>query len=1290
MIYLTGGKAFTTYRQNQLLQRLQHLFPAIIKIEAYYVYFVEAKTLLNKKVLTQLQALLPNAVVSEFPVMTSDFACWVVPRLGTISPWSSKATHIARICGLDDVERVERGIYYKVYGIVQDNSSLLVKELYDPLTENVLFTQHDLANLFLHSTPSPMMVLPLLEKGIEILKEANQNLGLALSDLEINYLYEIYKKLKRNPTDVELMMFGQVNSEHCRHKIFNAHWNIDGHEKNLSLFGMIRNTYQKNPHAVLVAYKDNAAVMHGFEVERLYIDPLTHQYEKRIEITPYVLKVETHNHPTAISPFPGAATGSGGEIRDEAATGRGAQAKAGLCGFSVSHLRIPNLIQPWENSIGKPEHIASALQIMLDGPIGAASFNNEFGRPNICGYFRTCEIALPSPYGEVWRGYHKPIMIAGGIGNIRDMNVFKKDLISGNPVIVLGGPAMKIGLGGGSASSRQNAQNQELDFASVQRSNPEMQRRAQEVINTCIALGEDNPIISIHDVGAGGLSNAIPELVHGSNLGGKFALRAIPTAEPGMSPLELWCNEAQERYVLSIKAESIEQFTEIANRERCPFAIVGEAIEESILEIEDAYFENRPIDLPMNALFESMPAMQRQDQHAAPIHENFDISQINLADAIQRVLQFPCVSSKNFLVTIGDRSVGGLIARDQMVGPWQIPVADCGVTCNSFSGYQGEAMAMGERPPIALLHPAASARMAVGEAITNIAAAAIENISDIVLSANWMAAADYPSEGAGLYDAVQTIALELCPSLGIAIPVGKDSLSMRMTWEQGQQHKSVTAPLSLIITAAAKVYDVRLTSTPELKKEAGPTQLILIDLGKGANLLGASALSQTYKTLFDRPPDVDDPALLRNFFQTIQLLRKSQLLLAYHDRSDGGLLATLCEMMFASHCGLTIKIDDLGSSPIAILFAEELGAVIQIKSSDLKQVQNILKENGLEDYSHVIGEINTTDELQIYFSNQILYQESRTQLQRWWSETSYHMQALRDNADCARQEFQHILQTDDPGLNVKVNFDFNSAPYIHKGIKPKIAILREQGVNGHMEMAAAFTYAGFNCVDVHMSDLISGRVQLNDFKGLAACGGFSYGDVLGAGRGWAQSILMHPGVRQEFENFFNRDNAFTLGVCNGCQMLAELQEIIPGTAHWPRFTRNISEQYEARLTLVEVPPSPSILLKNMAGSVIPVVVAHGEGYANFPRDNINYVRKHHLIALRYVDNQHQITEQYPFNPNGSPAGIAALTNDDGRVTIMMPHPERVHRTVQFSWHPSEWGEMSPWIKLFTNAREWVG
>jgi len=1290
MLFFQGLSAFTEFRQQQTLTRLRTAFPNIQSVSAIYVYFVDVFDDIQDNEIQSLRNLLPGARASEIPSSTSDFRIWVVPRFGTISPWSSKATEIAKTCDLRFVQRIERGILYHIEGfdLALDKIPLFAL-LHDPMTESAFADASELHKIFEHHEPQALNTIDILGEGEQALLDANELLGLVLSKSEMDFLVSSYKKLKRNPTDAELMMFAQVNSEHCRHKIFNAKWWIDGKAQKDSLFSMIRNTQKKNPDNVLVAYKDNAAVLQGYACDRFFVDPESKVYGSVKEKTPIVFKVETHNHPTAISPFPGAATGSGGEIRDEAATGCGARPKMGLTGFSVSHLHIPEFNQPWEVDIGKPAHMASALDIMTEGPVGAASFNNEFGRPNLCGYFRTFGMKVSADYGDAYRGYHKPIMIAGGVGNIRKAVVEKKRLPVGAKLIVLGGPAMAIGLAGAAASSRAAGDNSEaLDFASVQRSNPEMQRRCQEVIDACWTIGEANPILSIHDVGAGGLSNALPELVEACERGATIHLRNIPNAAPGMTPMEIWCNEAQERYVLSIKPENFERFEAIAKRERCPFAVVGSVTDKMQLLVTDEHFDNKPVDLPMSLLFKALPQMECQGERVGELRQSFSTDDIDLADAVKHVLQFPCVSDKTFLITIGDRSVTGLVARDQMVGPWQVPVSDVAVSCSDYTGYAGEAMAMGERTPIALLHPAASARMAVGEAITNIAAADIGDIRFISLSANWMAAANYIGDAAGLFDAVQTVGMELCPALGISIPVGKDSLSMRTEWNKDGERLAVTAPLSLIISAAAKVKDVRRTLTPQLQTDEGDTQLILIDLGKGCCSMGGSVLAQTHQLLGQRPPDVDDPAALKQFFALIQELNEKHLLLAYHDRSDGGLLATLCEIMFAGHVGLDIKLDTLGEDPAAVLFNEELGAVVQVRAKDLEKVLHFIEQLELSAYAHVMGTLNDRDQLRISHRDQTLYSESRETLHRWWSETSYRMQALRDNSECAEQEFERLSEKDDPGLNVEITFDFNQA-YLMTNSRPKVAILREQGVNGHVEMAAAFDRVGFASVDVHMSELLSGTVSLKDFVGFAACGGFSYGDVLGAGRGWAQSILMHKKVCEKFSEFFNRKATFALGVCNGCQMLSHLKSIIPGADHWPTFHRNQSEQFEARLSLVKIQDSPSIFLQGMAGSVLPIAVAHGEGRAVFEKESdISKTKK--LTALRYVDNHHATTQHYPENPNGSPQGITGLTTPDGRVTIMMPHPERVFRSVQHSWHPKTWTEEAPWLHFFRNARVFVG
>ncbi|MDD5247686.1 MAG: phosphoribosylformylglycinamidine synthase, partial [Rhodocyclaceae bacterium] len=1135
---------------------------------------------------------------------------------------------------------------------------------------------------------------------------ANSELGLALSDDEIDYLVENFTKLERNPTDVELMMFAQANSEHCRHKIFNATWTVDGEDQPLSLFGMIRETHKAHPEGTVVAYSDNASVIEGASIGR-FMPQGDGAYAFVEETTHILAKVETHNHPTAISPFPGAATGSGGEIRDEGATGRGSKPKAGLCGFTVSDLNIPGFEQPWEAHYGKPERIASALDIMIEGPIGAAAFNNEFGRPNLAGYFRTFEQEFA---GEM-RGYHKPIMIAGGVGNISADHAFKIEFAPGTLLIQLGGPGMLIGLGGGAASSMTTGSNTaDLDFASVQRGNPEIQRRAQEVIDRCWQMGAANPILAIHDVGAGGISNAMPELAHGAGCGAAFDLRAIPSEEPGMAPREIWCNEAQERYVLAIAPESLADFQALCERERCPFAVLGEATGDGQLTVKDDHFSNRPVDMPMEVLLGKAPRMHRTATRITRAVPALDLADVELKEAAYRVLRLPAVAAKNFLVTIGDRTVGGMTARDQMVGPWQVPVADVAVTTMGYATTLGECFAMGERTPVALLDAPASGRMAVGEAVTNLAAAAVDSLAKVKLSANWMAAAGHGHEDAALFDTVKTVGLEFCPQLGISIPVGKDSLSMRTRWEADGKQKQVTAPLSLIVTAFAPCADVRKTLTPELRRdsEVGETELVLIDLGAGQNRLGGSALAQVYGTTGNEPPDADGK-LLAAFFDVVQKLNGAGQILAYHDRSDGGLFATACEMSFAAHLGVSLNLDALcydelmndvdGSERfpeaiagrvqdrlLKVLFNEELGAVLQIRRADRSAVMQALRDAGLGACAHLIGTINERDEIRVWRNAKLVFTAARAELQQAWSETSYRIARLRDDAACAREEFEALADAGDPGLSAQLTFDA-AAPFVATGARPKIAILREQGVNGQVEMAAAFERAGFAPYDVHMSDLQAGRVQLADFKGLAACGGFSYGDVLGAGQGWAKSILFNARLNDEFAAFLARVDTFALGVCNGCQMMSNLAAIVPGAEHWPTFHRNRSEQFEARFVMVEIPPSPSIFLAGMAGSKLPIVVSHGEGRAVFAAAA---AQDKALAALRYVDNRGAVATTYPFNPNGSPDGIAGLTTADGRFTIMMPHPERIFRTVQMSWHPPGWGEDGPWLTMFRNARRWVG
>ena len=1296
MICLTGSPVLSPFRRARLLSVVQACCPAITAIDARYLHFVDAQSALSLSEQQILERLLSYGPPTDStPADAPDLI--VLPRAGTISPWSSKASDIAQHCGLGTIRRLERGIAYYLSAdapLTQSQRSTLAPLLHDRMTQTVCFEQQDLAQLFQTAAARPLHKVNITAQGKEALIQANTDWGLALSDDEIDYLLENFLALGRNPSDAELMMFAQANSEHCRHKIFNADWIIDGVAQPQSLFDMIRNTYRHAPQGVLSAYKDNSAVMAGWSAERFFPQPDTQCYGYQHEPVHILMKVETHNHPTAVSPYPGAATGSGGEIRDEGATGRGARPKAGLVGFSVSNLRIPDFIQPWEDDYGYPARIATALDIMLEGPIGGAAFNNEFGRPALCGYFRAFEQTVA---GER-RGYHKPIMIAGGLGNIRAEHVDKQALPVGTPIIVLGGPAMLIGLGGGAASSMASGASEEaLDFASVQRDNPEMQRRCQEVIDRCWARGETNPVLSIHDVGAGGLSNALPEIIHDAGRGARFELRAIPCDDPAMSPKEIWCNESQERYVLAIAADQLSEFEQICQRERCPYAVLGHATERSELIVSDRLSGQTPIDMPLEVLLGKPPRMLREVSHRPPQKTSFETATIDLNEAVARVLQHPTVADKSFLITIGDRTIGGLVCRDQMVGPWQVPVADVAVTASGFNAWTGEAMSMGERSPLALLDAPASGRMAVAEAITNIAAAAIDELGTIRLSANWMAAAGHPGEDAALYDTVRAVGLELCPQLGIAIPVGKDSLSMKTVWQEQDHTKTVSAPLSLVISAFAPVSDIRRTLTPQLRTDQGESDLLLIDLGGARNRLGGSVLAQVYQQLGDTPPDLDDAALLRAFFGAIQELNRAGLLLAYHDRSDGGLLATLCEMAFAGGCGWSVLLDDLGDDPMAALFCEELGAVVQIPAAQRAAVLQTLQQAGLGHCSHVIGVVRADNELLLHHNGTPLLSARRSELRRHWSATSYRMQALRDDPDCAREAFDTLLDDQNPGLSASFDFKLDNnpaAPYLNLDSKPKVAILREQGVNGQIEMAAAFERAGFTAIDVHMSDLLEGRVTLDAYSGLAACGGFSYGDVLGAGQGWAKSILFNSRARDQFAAFFERSDSFALGVCNGCQMLAGVRELIPGTTHWPRFVRNRVEQFEARLSLVEVLPSPSILFRDMAGARLPIAVAHGEGRAEFANpDGPQQALQSEGVTLRYIDHSGQPSEHYPYNPNGSAQGLTGFCNQDGQVTILMPHPERVFRAVQWSWRPDNWpsgpSDDAPWLRLFQNARAWV-
>ncbi len=1291
LLTLRGRHALSPFRVAKLGAALAVSRPdhAVVSVVAEYWHFVEVARELTSAEQATLERLLAYGARDAAAVDGGELFV-VVPRPGTVSPWSSKATDIAHNCGLSPVVRIERGIGFQV--ATSDRAPLSAAErdallplLHDRMTEVVLPRLADAQVLFAHFPPRMLISIALLAEGPAAIGRANAALGLALAPDEIDYLAACFRRMGRDPTDVELMMFAQANSEHCRHKIFNARWIVDGVEQERSLFAMIRHTHATTPQGTIVAYADNAAVMAGATVRRFYPGP-EGRYAAQTETTHILMKVETHNHPTAIAPFPGAATGSGGEIRDEGATGRGAKPKAGLTGFTVSHLRLPSLPQPWESHDGKPGRIASALDIMLEGPIGGASFNNEFGRPNLLGYFRTFEQEVA---GEV-RGYHKPIMIAGGLGNIRAEHTAKEPICEGALLIHLGGPGMLIGLGGGAASSMATGANAaDLDFDSVQRGNAEIQRRAQEVIDRCWQLGAANPILSIHDVGAGGLSNAFPELVHGGGAGADFELRRVPSEEPGMAPREIWCNEAQERYVLAIRAEDRDRFAAICERERCPHAVVGTATARERLVVADTHFRNRPVDMDLDVLFGKPPKMTRDVAHVTRVLQPLDFSGVSVRDAAYRVLQLPAVADKTFLITIGDRTVGGLCSRDPMVGPWQVPVADAAVTLMDFDGYRGEAMAIGERTPLALIDAPASGRMAVAEAITNIAASGIERLSVIKLSANWMAPAGHPGEDAALYDVVRAVAMELCPALGISIPVGKDSMSMRTTWRDDGRDKAVTAPVSLIVTAFAPVPDVRRALTPLLRRDRGPTVLLWIDLGAGKGRLGGSALAQVYGQLGDVAPDLDDPARLVAYFAGISAMMTEGRLLAYHDVSDGGLFATFCEMAFASRCGLDIALDMGSDDPLALLFAEEPGAVVQVAVDDRAAVAARLVAAGLA--VHAIGAPATHDRIMIALGDRLLLDESRIDLHRAWSATTHELQRLRDNPASVDQEYAQLLDVTDPGLSPVLTFDPTedvAAPFIAKESRPPIAIMREQGVNGQVEMAAAFDRAGFAAIDVHMTDILSGRVSLGRFRGFVACGGFSYGDVLGAGEGWAKSILFNARARDEFAAFFAREDTFALGVCNGCQMMSNLSELIPGAAHWPHFVRNRSEQFEARLVLIEVQPSPSLFFRGMAGSRIPVATAHGEGYAEF-RDVTQRVAAQPLVALRFVDNRGRPTEAYPSNANGSPDGVTGLTTADGRYTILMPHPERVFRTVQMSWYPKGWGEDSPWMRMFRNARAWL-
>jgi phosphoribosylformylglycinamidine synthase len=1290
LLILPGPEALSDFRLGKLLAQLREAAPAVTGVRARLLHVARLARPLDSVERERLERVLRYGPRGRAGAAAGT-AFLVVPRLGTISPWSSKATDILRHCGLEAVRRIERGTEFRVRSSARLDArarARIAALLYDRMTETVLDGANALARLFEAPEPAPLATVPVLSGGRAALERADRDMGLALAADEIDYLLEVFTREGRDPTDAELMMFAQANSEHCRHKIFNAAWVVDGEPQPRSLFAMIRNTHAAHPGHTVVAYSDNAAVMEGDSAVRLL--PASDGAYRPTPLSLHILmKVETHNHPTAIAPFPGAATGAGGEIRDEAATGRGAKAKAGLTGFSTSHLRIPGWAQPWEASDpGRPARIASPLAIMLEGPIGGAAFNNEFGRPNLCGYFRTYEQRVDGR----WRGYHKPIMIAGGVGNIRADLSHKADVPEGAFLVQLGGPGLPIGLGGGAASSMATGANAEdLDFDSVQRGNPEMQRRCQEVIDRCWAAGDANPILSIHDVGAGGLSNALPELVHGAGRGGRFDLRAVPSEAPGMSPMQVWSNEAQERYVLAVHPVRLAAFETLCARERCPLAVVGRATADGRLVVEDPRFGNRPVDMELEALLGKPPRMTRDVRRERPAVQPFDATGLDLREALDRVLRFPAVACKGFLVTIGDRSVGGLTVRDQMVGPWQVPVADVAVTALDFSSPVGEAMAMGERTPVAVIDGPASGRLAVGEALTNLAAACVGDIGRVKLSANWMAAAGQPGEDAALFDTVRAVGMELCPALGVSIPVGKDSLSMRTAWQDGGAPRSVTSPLSLIVSAFARVEDVESTLTPELRLDAGPTRLLLVDLGGGSNRLGGSCLAQAYGATGDDAPDVDDAGRLRGFFQAMQTLHRGGRVLAYHDRSDGGLVVALAEMMFASHVGVHVSLDGLAEQggAAAALFSEELGAVLQVRAADVDAVLETFAAEGLADAVHDIGAIGADGHLRVRLNDRPVLTANGVDLLRTWSELSWRMQRLRDNPACADQAFEALADTADLGLHAKLTFAAGDAPALVLDARPRVAVLREQGVNGQVEMAAAFDRGGFEAVDVHMSDLIEGRTDLSAFAGLAACGGFSYGDVLGAGEGWAKSILFNARARDVFAAFFARGDSFALGVCNGCQMMSNLHELVPGAGHWPHFVRNASEQFEARLTMVEIPESPSLFFAGMAGSRLPVVVSHGEGRAEFASAARQRAAAP-LVAMRYVDNRGRPTQDYPANPNGSPEGIAGLTTADGRFTILMPHPERVFLSRQMSWRPRHWGVESPWLRLFVNARRWLG
>ena len=1315
ILFLRGERALSGFRIEKLLQKAAALGLPEAEIRSEYWYFADCAEHLNAADAEKLEALLAGQVASELPQSSGSLQLFLItPRIGTISPWASKATEIAKNCGFTQIRRIERGMAVWLSGSLSEaQKQQWAALLHDRMTESVLPDFQIAAKLFARPEARTFDTVDVLSGGRAALEKANAVLGLALSPDEIDYLLDNYRALKRNPSDVELMMFAQANSEHCRHKIFNADFILNGEKQPKSLFRMIRDTHEAAPAGTVVAYKDNASVIEGAKIARFYPDAAANQgYRFHEEDTHILMKVETHNHPTAIAPFAGAATGAGGEIRDEGATGRGARPKAGLTGYTVSNLNIPDLKQPWEGGYGKPAHIASPLDIMIEAPIGGAAFNNEFGRPNLLGYFRTFE----AEFDGQMRGYHKPIMIAGGLGNIQAEQTHKHEIPEGALLVQLGGPGMLIGLGGGAASSMDTGANDaSLDFNSVQRGNPEIERRAQEVIDRCWQLGAANPIIAIHDVGAGGLSNAFPELVNDAGRGAVFKLRDVPLEEHGLTPLQIWCNEAQERYVLSILEKDLDTFRAICERERCPFAVVGTATDDGHLQVRDDLFANKPVDLPLNVLLGKPPKTTRTDKTQQQPDKPFSGSHIDLKEAAYRVLQLPAVAAKNFLITIGDRSVGGLTHRDQMVGRWQTPVADCAVTIMGFDTHRGEAMAMGEKPAVALFDAPASGRMCIGEAITNIAAVNIGNIGNIKFSANWMAACGNAGEDEKLYRTVEAVS-QMCREIGVSIPVGKDSLSMKTVWQDGAEKKSVVSPLSLIATAFAPVQDVCKTVTPDIKPVVD-SMLLLVDLGQGKARMGGSALTQVYGELGGEAPDIE-AGYLKKFYDVIQQLVQEDKLLAYHDRSDGGLFATLAEMAFAGRSGLEANIDEYAQvlfkewerklpnaiveevlllANLTALFNEELGAVLQVRKQDFADVMAAFDKQGLGNAAYCIGQAHCGSNFTLVNDGETLFDQPLVDLQRAWQSTSHQIQRLRDNPACADSEFALLADKERSRLFADLSFDVKqdiAAPFINSGAKPKIAILREQGVNGQVEMAAAFTRAGFDAYDVHMSDLMAGRVKLETFQMLAACGGFSYGDVLGAGEGWAKSILFHSKLRDQFAEFFARPDTLALGVCNGCQMMANLAEIIPGAEGWPKFRRNESEQFEARMSMVRVPQSPSLILADMVGSSLPVVVSHGEGRADFTHLGRaeNQVSGSLKTAMQYIDGQGKPTQTYPLNPNGSPDAIAAVTTADGRVTIMMPHPERVYRSAQMSWLPEEWrdSELAGWYRMFATARKVLG